>query len=123
MLVYYQEGIDGVAEALRHLVAVLVEHQPVGYDIFKRNRIRDHRGDGVQREEPSACLVNPLSDEISREHFIKVLPVFKRIVCLCIGHRSRVKPYVYQVRLTLHGPAGRAYQHNIIHIRPVQVEQ
>ncbi len=123
MLINGRKRINGVTQALGHLVAVLVEHQAVGNDIFERDRIGDHRGYGVKREEPPSCLVYAFGDEVGREHLTKIFTVFKRVVRLRVGHRSRVEPYVYQVGLATHGATGGAYQHDLINIRPVQIEQ
>ncbi len=67
VLVHHLERIDGVAEAFRHLVAVFVEHQPVGNDILKCHAVEQHSPERMQSEEPSARLVDPLGDEIGGE--------------------------------------------------------
>src|SRR5207237_3763785 len=46
----------------------------------------------------------------------------ERIMELSIRHSSRVEPYVYKVRLTVHGFATTVYQYYLINIRLMQVE-
>ena len=72
----------------------------------------------MQRKEPAACLVNALRDEVRRARSVLIL---KRIVILRIGHCPRVEPHIYQVQLSLHRLARRRAQHDVIHIRPMQV--
>jgi len=77
----------------------------------------------MQREEPSARLVDPLCDIVGREHLGKVLLVLKGVVRLRIGHRPRVEPNVYKVRLAVHRAAGGTDKHNLVNIWPMQIKQ
>ena len=118
-----REGVYRIAQALRHLVSVLVEHQSVGDDRLVADTVKHHGGDGMERKKPATCLVNALGDEVGGIYLMVVQQflVFKRIVNLCIGHGTGVKPYVNQVRLALHRLTVGADQHNLVHIWAVQV--
>src|SRR5574344_977027 len=78
----------------------------------------------MQSEEPSTCLVNTLIDEVGGEcltlvyHFL----ILKRIVDLCVRHRTRVKPYVAEVALALHRFTALAHEHDVVHIRTLEVD-
>ena len=78
----------------------------------------------MQGKEPTACLVNTLSDKVSRIDLtiIELLQVLERIVDLGIRHSAGIEPYIDQVCLTLHRLAGSGNQDNIIHIRTVQID-
>ena len=120
--VEHLERIDGVAQAFRHLVAVLVQHQTVRNDILESHRVEEHRGDGVQREEPAARLVDTLGDEVGGVDLAEALLVLERVVHLRIGHGARVEPHVDQVRFAPHRLALRRDQHDRIDIGAVQVD-
>ena len=47
MLLNHLPGVHGVAKAFAHLVAILVEHQSVRYDVLERHRVEQQRGQGV----------------------------------------------------------------------------
>ena len=53
----------------------------------------------MEREEPSACLVHALSDEVGGEAcpVVNLFGVFEGIVELSIGHRAGVEPDVDKV--------------------------
>ena len=78
----------------------------------------------MQSEEPSTCLVNTLVDEVGGEcltlvyHFL----ILKRIVDLCVRHRTRVKPYVDEVALALHWLTALAHEHDVVNIRAMEVD-
>ena len=118
------ERIDGVAKTLRHLVAVLVEHQTVRDHGLERHAVEHHAGNGMQCEEPSAGLVNALGDEIGRIDLAVVqnLLVFEGIMNLCIGHRTGIEPYVDQVELTVHRLPGGGHEDNAVHVGAVYVD-
>ena len=114
------ERIDGVAEALAHLVAVLVEHQTVRNDVFERHAVEQHRG---QREEPAARLVHSFGYVIGRIYFSELrIADLERIVHLGVGHGPRIEPHVDQVALAHHLFTFVGYQHDVVHIGPVQIE-
>ena len=117
------ERVDAVAQALRHLVAVFVQHQPVRNNVFKGYRVEEHRGDGMQREEPAARLVDALGDEIGRVDRLEIVAaVLERIVQLRVRHGTRVEPHVDQVAFALHRLAFRRHEYDIVHIGAVQVD-
>lgn len=47
---------------------------------------------------PSSGLVDALSDEIGREGVLKLPPVLKRVVHLCVGHTATLEPAVKDLR-------------------------
>ena len=98
------ERIDRIPETLRHLVAVLVKHEAIGDNRLICHGIKHHTCYGMESEEPSASLVDTLSDEISGIYFTSVeqFLVLKRIMDLSIRHGTGVKPHVDQVKLSLH---------------------
>ena len=59
------ERINGIAQSLGHLLAVLIEDQAIADNVFVRHGIEDHRGNRVQRIEPAAGLVHALRNEVS----------------------------------------------------------
>ena len=61
------EGVNGIAETLGHLGAVLIQHKAIGDDGLESLPVEDHRGDGVQGEEPTAGLVHTFGDEVGGE--------------------------------------------------------
>ena len=78
----------------------------------------------MQREKPAACLVDAFSDEVGGIDFtlVKVLLVLEGIVYLRIRHRTRIKPYVDQVRLALHGQTALRHEDDVIHVGTVEVD-
>ena len=108
----------------RHLVALCVEHQTRRNHVFECDRVENHRGDGVQREEPAACLIDALVDEIGgeRQFFIDGIGIFKRIVHLRVRHCARVEPHVDEVAFALHRLAVGGCQHDFIDIRTMKVD-
>ena len=108
----------------RHLVALCVEHQTGRNHVFEGDRVEHHRGDGVEREEPAARLINALVNEVGGESqpLVDGIAVFKRIVHLRVGHGTRVEPHVDEVALALHRLAVGGCQHDFIDIRTMQVD-
>ena len=113
--------IHSVAQTLRHLVAVLVEHQTVGNHRFESYAIEQHRGDGVQREEPTAGLIDTFRDEIGGEVGLEELLVLERVVQLAVRHGAGVEPHVDEVALAVHLLTRRRNQHDGINIRFMEV--
>ncbi len=60
------KGIHRIAQAFRHFISVLVEAQAVADNILVSHRIKQHHGNGMQGEKPSAGLVHPFGNEIGR---------------------------------------------------------
>ena len=114
------EGVDGVAEPLAHLLALLVEHQAVGNHPSVGGGAADHRMYRVKGIEPSPGLVDALGYEIGRA--AEIGAVLATQAGLGVGHRARIEPDVYQVCLAHHLPAGRAHEEYVVDIRPVQVD-
>ena len=123
VLLDHLERVDGVAQPLAHLVAVLVEHQPVRDDVPESDAVEQHRGQRMQREEPAPRLIDALGHEIGRVDPTELLSVdFKRIVRLRVRHGSRIEPHVDQIFLPVHGLSGGRNQYNIVHVWAVQVD-
>ncbi len=117
-----RERLDGVALRLRHLLAVLVEHEPVDDDVFVRHAVGDERGDGVERVEPAARLIDALGDEVGRDVLLELLLVLERVVPLRERHRPAVEPHVEEVGDAAVRTAVRRRPRDVVHERPVQVE-
>ena len=113
------ERIYRIAQTFGHLIAVLVKHKTVGNDVFVCHRAFNHRVDGVQREEPTACLVHTFGDEVRCAGQVCVL---ERIVVLCIRHRAAVEPNIDEVQLTLHRLTARRNEDDSVYVRAVQVD-
>ena len=71
-------------------------------DIFERYGIESHRCNCVKRIEPATSLIDTFSDEIRREILLKFFFIFKRIMPLCVRHRTRIKPNINQIQLSFH---------------------
>ena len=112
------KGIDGIAEAFGHFVAVFIEDKSVGDDVFVRHLTLNHRVNGMECEEPSAGLIHALGDEICGARQIGVL---EGIVVLCIGHCARIEPYIDEVEFAFHGFAGGRDENDRVHVRAVEV--
>ena len=78
----------------------------------------------MQSEEPSACLVYSLVDEVGGESqpLVYHVAVLKRIVYLCVWHGTRVEPNVDEVALALHGLSALADEHYLVYVWTVQVD-
>ena len=113
------ERIDSVAQTFGHLIAVLIQHESVGDDVFVCHSAINHGVDGVEGKEPSACLVYSFRDEIGGTRGVAVL---KRIVILGIRHRAGVEPHINQIELALHGFAGRRDEYDGVNIRTMEVD-
>ena len=115
--------IDGVADVLAHLLAVLILHVTHHNAVLERIGIEHAGRNCQQRIEPAARLVNGLGDEVGREAALKLLLVFKRIMPLCERHRAGVIPAVDDFLLAVHVAAAlRAGQHDVIDIRAMQLD-
>ena len=77
----------------------------------------------MKREEPASRLVNTLVDEIGGERLVLVngITIFKWVMNLCIGHRTRVEPHINEVCLTLHRLTGSTNKNDIVYIRAVEI--
>ncbi len=108
---------------LAHLVAFGVENKSCGYHILECHAVENHSCDGMEREEPSPRLVNTFVDKVGGERLSPVnhLFVLKRIMYLCIWHRTGIKPYVDEIALTLHWFTTVADKYYVVDIRAVQV--
>src|ERR1044072_20370 len=76
----------------------------------------------MQGVEPATGLIHAFADKVCREILIENVLVLKGIVPLRIRHGAAVKPYVYQVGLTMHGLAAGAHQDDLVYIRFMQVQ-
>ena len=77
----------------------------------------------MEREEPSACLVHALGNEVGRidRAVVQQLLVFKWIMNLGVGHSSRIKPDIDEVQFACEHSTARAHQFDIIHVGAVEV--
>ena len=85
-------------------------------------RVEQQRGDGEQRVEPPAGLVQRLADEVGGEALLEVLEVVVGGLELGEGHRPGVKPDVDDLGDAVHVPAAVvAREHHVVDVGPVRV--
>ena len=83
------------------LLAVLVLHVAHDHAVFERRAAKQQRGDGKQRIEPAAGLVDGLGDEVRRErlqcHWAKGMEpesyqqsMTSGVLCISLPHFSQV---------------------------------
>ena len=83
-----------VAQALRHLLAVLGQHHAVDDDVAKRRLLEQRCGQHHQGVEPAAGLVQPFGNVLGRKACLEQGPVLERVVQLRIGHRAGFEPAI-----------------------------
>ena len=117
------EGVDGVAQALGHLQSVLVQDEAIADNCLVRYTVEDHRGNGMQGEEPTTRLVNTLGNEVGRidNALVQRFLILKGIVNLGVGHSTAVKPHVDEVELTLQRLTTLTHEDDVIDIGTVKV--
>ncbi|GIX61021.1 uncharacterized protein BcabD6B2_04560 [Babesia caballi] len=117
-------GVGEVLEALRHLLAVARENEPVHDDVAEGRlpeEVRRYHHEGV---EPATGLVQALGDEVGGEVVFEGLAVLEGVVHLGVGHRAALVPAVEDFgdaaqRLEL--GAARVRDLDVVHVVPVQV--
>ncbi len=115
-------GIDDVAAALRHLLALGVEDQAQADAVAEARGVEQQRRLGEQRVEPAAGLVDRLADVVGGEALLEQLLVLERVVELRPGHRARVEPGVDHGLVPAHLPAALlAGEHDLVDVGAVQV--
>ena len=87
-------GVDDVAAALRHLLALGVEDQAEADAVAVAGLSEEEGRLGQQRVEPAAGLVLGLADVVGREALLELVLVLERVVELGEGHRAAVVPGV-----------------------------
>ena len=115
-------GLDHVALALGHLLAVGVEDQPQADHVAERAPVEEEHALGQQRVEPAAGLVDGLADEVGREAPLQRVRPRERVRVLGVGHRAAVVPDVDDLGDALHLPAAAAAQADVVDVGPVGVE-
>ena len=98
---------DHVAEALRHLAAVLVVDVAEDDAVAVGRAVEQQAAENVQGVEPAPGLVDRLGDEVRGEAGAECLAVLERVVVLREGHRAGVEPGVDHELDASHG-AGTA---------------
>ena len=78
----------------------------------------------MKREEPATRLVDPFSDKVSGVDFacVEGLLILERVMDLCVRHSAGVEPYVDEVRLALHRAPCGGDEHDVVHVRAMQVD-
>ena len=82
VLLHNFHGIRVVLFALAHLLPILSQHQPIGYEVFEGRLAKKCCGNHQQCVKPTSCLVNTFSYEVSREAVLKFSPPLKGVVHL-----------------------------------------
>ena len=67
-----------------------------------RGFLLDRRRNHVEVIEPRARLIDALGDKFRRKSRVEFFRVLKRIVCLRIRHRARIKPRIEYIRHAPH---------------------
>ena len=98
-------GVDDVAEALGHFLAVAIEDEAQADDVLIGDRVHEERADGMQGVEPAAGLIDRLADVVGGELRLELFLVLEGIVPLGVGHGTGVKPDIDQIRGR--GPSAR----------------
>ena len=115
-------GLDHVALALRHLLALGVEDQAEADAVAVAGGVEEQGRLGEQRVEPAAGLVDRLADEVGGEALLELLLVLERVVELREGHRAAVVPGVDHRLDPAHlPPALLAVEDHLVYIWAVQV--
>ena len=115
--------INRVTLGLTHLLSVLILYVTKHDNILVRRLVKEQCGDCHQGIEPSSCLVNRLTDEVSREVVLEDILILKRIMPLCKWHRTGIEPAVDNLRHTLHLAATvRTLDRHCINVWTVQLD-
>ena len=115
--------VDCIALRLTHLLSVFILNMAQYEDVLVRCLIKEDRTLGEEGIEPSTGLVHGLTDELCRELGLEELLILKRIVMLCIWHRTGIEPAVDDFRYTVHlAAAVRAAQGDLVDIRLVKLD-
>src|SRR5438270_10187604 len=108
---------------LAHLAALLVEDVAETEHGFVRRPVEHQRADRHQRVEPSARLVDRLTDELRGITALELLSVAMWRSPLREGHRARVVPAVDDLRHPRRGLAALLTEEaDLVDERPVRVE-
>ncbi len=115
-------GIDDVAFALRHLLALGVEDQAEADAVAIAGGVEEQGRLGEQGVEPAAGLVDRLADVVGGEALREQLLVLERVVELGEGHRAAVVPGVDHRLDPAHlSPALGAVEDDLVDVGAVQV--
>ena len=87
---------------LGHLYAVFIVYVPQYYAVFEGRAAEEYGVDDEQGIEPAARLVDGFGYEVGGEGLVKQIFIFKRIVILRKGHRTRIEPAVDNFGRALH---------------------
>ena len=117
------ERIDGISLGFAHLLAVFILHVSKNDNIFKRSLIKQQCGDRHQRIEPASGLIHCLRNKLSREVFLEIFFIFKRIVILRKRHGTGIEPAVDYFRYPVHRlSALRTANRHLVDERTVQLD-
>ncbi len=125
MPVHERDRLQGVAQVLGHLAAVLGEDVAEADDVLVRRLVEDQRADRHQRVEPAAGLVDGLADELRRVAGLEQFLVLVRVAPLRERHRTRVVPGVDDLGHARGRAAAavlRAGEGDLVDERPVRVK-
>ena len=115
-------GVDDVAPALRHLLALGVEDQPQTDAVAVAGGVEEQCRLGEQRVEPAAGLVDRLADVVGRETLLELRLALERVVELGEGHRAAVVPGVDHRLDPAHLPAALlAIEDDLVDVGAVQI--
>ena len=113
---------DDIAPRLGHLLALAIDDHPHDHAVAVGGLVKQQRALGEQREEPPACLVEALGDEVRGMRALEELAVLERVMALRERHRARVVPAVDHVRDASHHAAALETRHgHRVDIRLVEI--
>ena len=124
LLLHDHEWVYAVAEALRHLIPILIQDETIGDHVLVGDAVKEHCRKGMEGKEPSSRLVHSLGNEVGREvaPLIHHLAVLKGVVQLSVGHRPGVKPHIDEVGLPDHRLPLAVAEGQVVHIGSVEID-
>ena len=111
------DGVGVVAELLRQLAALAVEHHAVAHDVAEGVAVEQRDRQHVHGVEPAAGLSDVFDDEVRRAVGVEPLLVLEGVVHLGEGHRARLEPAVEHLRHATH----RALARRVVGVRARQL--
>ncbi len=121
------EGVRVVAQALRHLLAVVAEEDAVADAGPEGGPVEQRGGQDVQRVEPATGLPDVLDDEVARVVVLEPVLVLERVVHLRERHRPGLEPAVEHLGHAAHhrltGGVVRVGPHERVDHGPVEIRR
>mmetsp|Transcript_28653 Transcript_28653/g.42209 ORF Transcript_28653/g.42209 Transcript_28653/m.42209 type:complete len:433 (-) Transcript_28653:506-1804(-) len=94
ILVNDQIWIRIILFALGHFLSIFCQYQSINNEVLKGGFPKQGCTQNHERIEPSTCLIQPFCNKVGGETLFEPFLVFKGIMLLCVGHRTRFKPTI-----------------------------